>query len=95
MWGRRTLLALVVLKRLEASKGSTPGYKLMAEAGLVFLEVVVVVDLLVRVLTVVYRSVSNVTGYKRRYEDVPQKPIMEYVVGLKSAEEVVNVVGEM
>jgi hypothetical protein len=55
---RLALVALVVLKGLEASEGSTAGYELMAEAGLVLLEVVVVVDLLVRVLALVCRAVS-------------------------------------
>ena len=49
----RTLAALVVLESLEASKGSASSDQLMTKAGLVLLEVVVVVDLVVRVLAVV------------------------------------------
>ena len=57
-----TLAALVVLESLEASKGSASGYNLMAKAGLVLLEIVVVVDLVVRVLAVICWIVSNVNG---------------------------------
>jgi hypothetical protein len=47
---RRTFFALVILKRLETSECCAAGYDFMAEAGLVLLEVVVVVDLVVRLL---------------------------------------------
>jgi len=73
--GRRTLLALVIFKSLEASKSSASGYKLMAETGLVLLEVVVVVDLLVRVLAVICGSVSG-GKHEERQQCIPQKPMM-------------------
>ena len=57
-----TLAALVVLESLEASKGSASSDHLMTEAGLVLLEIVVVVDLVVRVLAVICWIVSNVNG---------------------------------
>jgi len=47
------LLALVVLKRLETSKGSSSSNHLMAQARLVLLKVVVVVDLVVVVFLLV------------------------------------------
>ena len=49
----------MVLECLETSKGSASSDHLMAEAGLVLLEVVVVVDLLVVVLAAVSQEVSN------------------------------------
>lgn len=42
----------MVLEGLEASKGSTSGNKFVTKAGLVLLELVVVVDLLVGLLRV-------------------------------------------
>ena len=79
----RTLVALVVLESLEASKGSASGDQLMAEAGLVLLEVVVVVDLVVRVLAVIYwvgRSAMSMDEVL--IVDVPQKPIVSVCVWL-------------
>jgi hypothetical protein len=55
----RTLLTLVVLESLEASEGSTSSDHLMAEASLVLLEVVVVVNLLVVVLAAILQKVSE------------------------------------
>jgi hypothetical protein len=55
----RTLLTLVVLESLEASEGSTSSDCLVGEASLVLLEVIVVVDLLVVVLALVLRKVSE------------------------------------
>lgn len=53
----------MVLKGFEAYKSSTPSYKLMAETGLIFLEIVVVVHLLVAVLAVIFGSnVSIICG---------------------------------
>ena len=65
----------MVLEGLEASEGSTSSYNLMAEAGLVLLEAVGVVDLLVRGLAVVCRVVSPAGG-DGSIEDAPQKPIV-------------------
>lgn len=82
LWGRRrTLRALVILKSLETSKGSTSSNNLVSKAGLVLLEVVVVVDLLVAVLAVVCGSaVSNTNGKPRSKSgmerSIPQKPIL-------------------
>jgi hypothetical protein len=44
----------VVLERLEAGESGASGYHLVAEAGLVLVEVVVLVDLLVAVFVVVW-----------------------------------------
>jgi hypothetical protein len=68
------LVALVVLEGLEASKRSTAGYELMAEAGLVLLEVVVVVDLLVRVLALVCRTVSAFPTSTLSWTTYPRNP---------------------
>jgi hypothetical protein len=46
----QTFFALVVLKGLESGKCRAAGYDFMAKAGLVLFEVVVVVDLVVRLL---------------------------------------------
>lgn len=72
----QTLAALMVLEGLETSEGSTSGYNLMAEAGLVLLEVVAVVDLLVVVLAVVYGGSVSIIGLNTWEEYVPQKPIV-------------------
>ena len=69
------LVALVVLEGLEASKGSTAGYDLMAEAGLVLIEVVVVVDLLVRVLALVCRTVSALEISRVNWTTYPRNPL--------------------
>jgi hypothetical protein len=78
MYGR-TLRALVVLERLEASESGTSGDQFMAEAGLVFVEVVVLVDLLVVVFVLVcvgVRSASGLLGERSSIGGgVPQKPI--------------------
>jgi hypothetical protein len=58
-----TFFALVVLKCLEAGKSSTSSDHLMAEASLVFLKVVVVVDLLVVVLAAVLQEVSGLPHF--------------------------------
>jgi hypothetical protein len=55
----RTLLTLVVLESLEASEGSTSSDRLVGEASLVLLEIVVVVDLLVVVLAAILQKVSE------------------------------------
>jgi hypothetical protein len=68
------LFALVVLEGLEASKGSTAGYELMAEAGLVLLEVVIVVDLLVRVLALICRTVSAFPSRSVSWTTYPRNP---------------------
>jgi hypothetical protein len=51
----------MVLKCLEASECRTSSNHLVAEAGLVLLKVVVVVDLLVVVFAAVWTKVSNMT----------------------------------
>jgi hypothetical protein len=45
----------VVFERLEARESGASGYHLVAEAGLVFVEVVILVDLLVAVFVVVWK----------------------------------------
>lgn len=78
-----TLAALVVLESLKASKGSTSSDQLMAEAGLVLLEVVVVVDLVVRVLAVIcWMGRSAMPMDEVLIVDVPQKPIVSVCVAL-------------
>jgi hypothetical protein len=49
-----TFFALVVFERLEASEGGAAGNHFMAEGGLVFFEVLALVDLLVVVFVLVY-----------------------------------------
>jgi hypothetical protein len=44
----------VVFERLEARESRASGYHFVAEAGLVLLEVVILVDLLVAVLVLVW-----------------------------------------
>jgi hypothetical protein len=46
----------VVFERLEARESGASGYHLVAEAGLIFVEVVILVDLLVVVLVPVWRG---------------------------------------
>lgn len=73
---RRTFLALVVFKGLEAGKGSASGYDLVAEAGLVLLEVVIVVDLLVAVLALVYSSFLSTTYIEvKTKKTYPRNPL--------------------
>jgi hypothetical protein len=58
---RLTLFALMVFECLEAGKGCTSSNHLMAEAGLVLFEVVVLVDLLVLVFVVIWEVLVAVT----------------------------------
>lgn len=66
------LVTLVVLEGLEASKGSASGYNLMAKAGLVLLEIVVVVDLLVAVLALVYGTCQTDSIDKKQMRHTPE-----------------------
>lgn len=68
------LVALVVLEGLEASKGGAASDELVAEARLVLLEAVVVVDLLVRVLALVCRTVSAL-NLRSELEAYPRNPL--------------------
>jgi hypothetical protein len=79
----------MVLESLEASKGSASSDHLMAEAGLVLLEVVVVVDLVIRVLALICWIVSNVSGWSAHRRRAPETHC-EYVCDVKLGKEVVG-----
>lgn len=87
MRDRQTLLALAILESFEASKGSASGYNLMAQACLVFLEVVVVVDLLVTVLAVICTLLAPSQSKGSRKTN-PRNPLCLYwyVVGVLEGE---------
>jgi hypothetical protein len=68
----------VVLKGLEAGEGGTSGDELVAEAGLVLIEVVILVDLLVAVLVVVWEiGVSMLSLFRQVEDNIPQKPMVK------------------
>jgi len=49
----------VVLESLEASKGSSTGYQLVAQGSLVLVTTVVVVELLISIVRFTYRVISG------------------------------------
>jgi hypothetical protein len=83
-----TLGALVILERLETSKGGASCDQFMTEAGFVLVEVVVLVDLLVVVFVLVCGGFRSVCGSLGECEYRTERTPETHVVGIVCVVEV-------